>query len=157
MLDTETPRVYQEFRDHWKQRRELLIDEYVTGRSSFVPYLLPEQAVQLSATETMSILRRRLGERLDLALEHWGPDDGETGCIGTLASPVCHYPDGDWLKTSNVVGINVRTIGSFWNVVKYALTLSSAQDAIHLLPIWEPGVVGSLYGMSSWPCPERIS
>jgi hypothetical protein len=24
------------------------------------------------------------------------------------------------------------------------------QDSVHLLPIWEPGVVGSLYGISSW-------
>ncbi|MFN2292283.1 MAG: hypothetical protein ACK2UC_13905, partial [Anaerolineae bacterium] len=37
-----------------------------------------------------------------------------------------------------------------WNVVKYALTLPEAQDSIHLLPVWEPGVVGSLYGISSW-------
>jgi len=30
----------------------------------------------------------------------------------------------------------VRTIGHFWNVVKYALSLSKAQSAIHLLPYW---------------------
>ena len=49
-----------------------------------------------------------------------------------------------------MVGINVRTIQSFWNVVKYSFTLPSSQQSIHLLPIWEPGVVASLYGMSSW-------
>ena len=49
-----------------------------------------------------------------------------------------------------MVGVNVRTINNFWSVVKYSLTLPAAQNAVHLLPIWEPGVVGSLYGMSSW-------
>ena len=49
-----------------------------------------------------------------------------------------------------MVGINVRTIGSFWNVIKYALTLPEAQSSIHLLPIWECGVVASLYGIASW-------
>jgi hypothetical protein len=49
-----------------------------------------------------------------------------------------------------MVGINTRTIGSFWNIVKYTLTVPKLQDCIHLLPIWEPGVVGSLYGISSW-------
>ncbi|MEM1214368.1 MAG: hypothetical protein AAGJ82_01690, partial [Bacteroidota bacterium] len=48
------------------------------------------------------------------------------------------------------VGVNVRTVQSFWNVVKYALTLPASQSSIHLLPIWEPGVVASLYGMASW-------
>ena len=49
-----------------------------------------------------------------------------------------------------MVGINVRTIGSFWNIMKYMLTVPASQQSIHILPIWEPGVVASLYGMSSW-------
>ena len=49
-----------------------------------------------------------------------------------------------------MVGVNVRTLGSFWNVVKYAMTLPDCQSAIHLLPIWEPGVVSSLYGIAGW-------
>jgi hypothetical protein len=48
-----------------------------------------------------------------------------------------------------MVGINVRTIQSFWNVVKY-FTLPASQSSIHLLPIWECGVVASLYGMAGW-------
>jgi len=56
----------------------------------------------------------------------------------------------DWIRRANVVGINVRTVGGFFGVVKYLLTLPSFYNAVHLLPIWEPGVVGSLYGMSSW-------
>jgi hypothetical protein len=49
-----------------------------------------------------------------------------------------------------MVGVNVRTVGTFWRVVHYALTLPPTIDSIHLLPVWEPGVVGSLYGMASW-------
>ncbi|MEL7249751.1 MAG: hypothetical protein AAFO03_15085, partial [Bacteroidota bacterium] len=54
--------------------------------------------------------------------------------------------------------VNVRTVQSFWNVVKYALTLPESQSSIHLLPMWEPGVVASLYGMASWQInPEFFS
>ncbi len=49
-----------------------------------------------------------------------------------------------------MVGINVRTVGSFWRVIHYLLTVPRIYDAVHLLPIWEPGVVGSLYAMASW-------
>lgn len=55
-----------------------------------------------------------------------------------------------FLKTTRTVGINVRTIGHFWNIIPYALTLPKAQNTIHILPIWEPGVVASLYGPASW-------
>ena len=68
----------------------------------------------------------------------------------TISSPAEVETNSNWLKSANIVGVNVRTVGSFWNVVKYALSLPAAQDTIHLLPIWEPGVVSSLYGMAGW-------
>jgi hypothetical protein len=139
------PKVYRQFGDIWVRDRESLLGAYMGRRVSFVPNLLPEQAVQLTAEETLRILRGRLGSQVDDALAHTGPEPAVS-----IPSPVAAEPDGSWLKTSNVVGVNVRTIGSFWNVVKYALTLPRALDSIHLLPIWEPGVVGSLYGISSW-------
>ena len=46
-----------------------------------------------------------------------------------------------------MVGINVRTVGTLFNVIKYALTIPVGEglhNAIHLLPLWEPGVVGSM-------------
>jgi hypothetical protein len=49
-----------------------------------------------------------------------------------------------------MVGINVRTVNDYAGVIKYALTLPAAFDSIHLLPIWEPGVVESLYGIAGW-------
>jgi hypothetical protein len=67
-----------------------------------------------------------------------------------IPGPYERREDTEWLKTANTVGINVRTVGSFWKIIPYTLTLPDAQNAIHILPIWEPGVVSSLYGPSSW-------
>jgi hypothetical protein len=122
------------------------INAYRSGKTSFITGLPPEQAVKMPLTQVLDILRDRLGPLLGEALS---PDLPETLPPG-LASPVASQPDGRWLRTANLVGVNVRTIGSFWNVVQYALTLPAAQSAIHLLPVWEPGVVSSLYGMVSW-------
>jgi hypothetical protein len=144
------PRVYQEFHDTWHQRKEALLDAYTTGNYSFVPFLMPEQAVGLTTEETLMILGRRLGQAMDMALEHADTDSMVDGIPAPIQSPAADEPDGIWLKASNMVGINTRTIGSFWNIVKYVLTIPKVQDSIHLLPIWEPGVVGSLYGISSW-------
>jgi hypothetical protein len=146
----DVPKVYQEFWDSWERRKETLVAAYYDQRVSFVPNLLPEQAVQLTAEDTLGILSRRLGARLDDALQNADPGLPASAMPPSIRSPVLDQPDGSWLKRSNMVGINVRTIGSFWNVIKYVLTIPQAQDAIHLLPIWEPGVVGSLYGISSW-------
>ncbi|MBN1423978.1 hypothetical protein JXA88_05410 [Candidatus Fermentibacteria bacterium] len=146
----DVPKVYQEFLDAWERRRDPLVAAYCDHRVSFVPNLLPAQAVQLTPDETLSILTRRLGTGLADALQHADPEQPASALPPSVRSPVRDRTGGSWLKQSNMVGINVRTVGSFWNVIKYALTLPHSQDAIHLLPIWEPGVVGSLYGMSSW-------
>lgn len=127
--------------DLWRQNHYIYKDKYTSHQTSYIENLLPEIAIQLNVYEILDILQRRLGaELLQRALD----------TNQHIQSPVSHYPDGSWLKKSNMVGINVRTIGDFFNVIKYALTLPKSQDAIHLLPIWEPGVVGSLYGMTSF-------
>jgi hypothetical protein len=150
MSSSDIPKVHRQFWENWERNRQSYLNLYTRGYHSFVPNLLPEQAVQLSVKETLDVLRRRLGQRLDLALSYADPAADASHAPAEIQSPVCDRLDGSWLKRSNMVGVNVRTIGSFWNVIKYALTLPQAQDAIHLLPIWEPGVVGSLYGISSW-------
>ncbi|MCC7245153.1 MAG: hypothetical protein IT269_05715, partial [Saprospiraceae bacterium] len=69
----------------------------------------------------------------------------------SIASPLSTRKDGvAWLKRANTVGVNIRTIGTFWRLIPYCMTLPKAQNTIHILPIWEPGVVASLYGPSSW-------
>ncbi len=122
---------------------------YRSGHTSFVPNLPPQTAVQLSVQQTLDLLHRRYGtDALRRALD---PNQ-------TIDSPRQGEVDSSWLKGSNMVGVNVRTIGSFFNLVSYALTLPAQHDSIHLLPIWEPGVVGSLYGMTSWQLnPEFFS
>ncbi|GAB3028465.1 hypothetical protein GCM10027185_30900 [Spirosoma pulveris] len=125
----------------WYQHYATHTEAYQSGRSSFIMHLLPQTAVQFSVYQTLEILHKRLGnETLRRAL-----DPAET-----IDSPARIYTDGSWLKRSNMVGINVRTLGSFWKIISYVMTVPASHDSIHLLPIWEPGVVGSLYGMVSW-------
>lgn len=136
----ETPSTYEAFQTYWQQNYRTAIEDYTSYRYSFIPNLLPSQAVKLSAHQVLEILEKRLGSKLMLALN---PNE-------TVASPVAHHKNTEWLKSTNMVGINVRTIQNFWNVIKYVLTVPASQQSIHILPIWEPGVVASLYGMSSW-------
>ena len=121
------------------------VQAYMSGSSSFIPRLLPTEALNLPGYQAVFLLEKKLGFKYSEAINS----------DNSLKSPIILSNNtmsqhGNWLKKTNMVGINVRTIGSFWHVVKYALTLPKAQNCIHLLPIWEPGVVASLYGISSW-------
>jgi hypothetical protein len=127
--------------DLWRQNHYLYKDKYTSHQTSYIENLLPEIAVQLNVYDIIDILQRRFGN--DIIQRALDPSQG-------IESPVSYHQDSQWLKKSNMVGINVRTIGNFFNVVKYALTIPKSQDSVHLLPIWEPGVVGSLYGMTSF-------
>lgn len=126
--------------------------EYTAGSASYLVGLRPQDALATPLGRMLEILRSRHGEAVDLALSEAAVDlerplaDLPAG----VRSPRASEPDPSWLKRSNMVGINVRTVGDWGGVVKYALTLPAAFDSIHLLPIWEPGVVASLYGMASF-------
>ena len=101
--------------------------------------MMPGDAVGLSIEGVLSVLEKKYGSAFYAAFE------GDT-----YPGPAQQYKDCSWLKKANTVGINVRTLGDFWSVVPYALTLPTAQNAIHFLPIFEPGVVSSLYAPTSW-------
>lgn len=132
---------YQGFKDNWKKNQQIYIEKYIRKEQHFIPYLLPKQALELSTSAIFKILHQRLDSHLlTIALNP----------ATSIPSPIALENTTNWIKTVNMVGVNVRTIGSFWNVVKYALTLPKSQSSIHLLPIWEVGVVASLYGISSW-------
>jgi hypothetical protein len=126
--------------------------EYISGRCSFVPHLLPEAALKIPVPDILDTLRQRWGKWIDLAISprYTNPDILSDPLPDELCSPVASEPDGNWLRHTNLVGVNLRIVGGFWGLIPYTLTLPAAQSAIHLLPIWEPGVVGSLYGMVSW-------
>lgn len=135
------PTTYQDFKNDWQSNQYEYIKKYINKENSFIPNLLPEQAVQLSTTDTFKILHQRLGGNvMTVALNP----------ANTFPSPVASEKNPEWIKSVNMVGINVRTIGSFWNMVKYMLTIPDVQSSVHILPIWEVGVVASLYGISSW-------
>jgi hypothetical protein len=117
-----------------------MLSAYIGGKQSFISDMLPSHIVQTPTPQILYLLEKKLSNVFFLAMR---PEN-------TIESPVKNADGTTWIKTANMVGINVRTLGNFWNVVKYALTLPKTQSSIHLLPIWEPGVVASLYGIASW-------
>lgn len=135
------PNDYKALQDFWALQKNQLKDLYLQSQHSFIPGLLPEAAIQLSVNEIIELLEKKLGRgTLEDALN---PDI-------TIPSPLENEPNSNWIKRTNMVGINVRTIHNFFNIIKYSLTLPNYQQSIHILPIWEVGVVASLYGMASW-------
>ena len=119
------PKVYQGFREYWFLNQYKLCKAYETHQYSFIPNLLPEEAINLPTQQVIEVLQKRFGKNLQHALKS----------EQTIKSPICDRPNGAWLKTTNMVGINVRTIGNFWNIIKYALTIPASQQSIHILPI----------------------
>ena len=114
---------------------------FAEGRSGYVSNCLPGDALQLEDRAVLDALARRLGpRRLGAILA----DDVQ------VHSPVKEHVDGRWLQHTQTVGINVRTVQDFWGALKFVLTLPPHVGAVHLLPVCEPGVVSSLYGMASW-------
>ncbi|THH41858.1 hypothetical protein [Neolewinella litorea] len=132
---------FADYLNNWHLHGAEAIEDYTDRKTSYVVGLPPQRALELSAAELARILNDRLGEE-----SFRQAIDPEVRVAGHLDD----RPNGDWLKSCHTVGINVRTVGSFWNMLKYALTLPDHIRGIHLLPIWEPGVAGSLYGMASW-------
>nr|MDJ0925085.1 hypothetical protein [Acidimicrobiia bacterium] len=128
------------------------VADYVAGTRSFLVGAHPRDAVALSLADTLELIRQRFGDAVDVALSEEAVDL-EWSLVdlpGAVLSPRADERDSSWLKRSNMVGVNVRTVGDYGGVVKYALTLPQAFDSIHLLPIWEPGVIESLYGIAGW-------
>ncbi|MEE8440173.1 MAG: hypothetical protein V3S41_00510, partial [Spirochaetia bacterium] len=136
---------------------------YATGSTSFLPNLLPGTAIRLPVSEVISILKKRYGSRIDSALSEAATSTAGAAATtagtaaDTPASPSASEPGPAWIRRANVVGINARTVGTFWRVIHYCLTLPRSVNAVHLLPVWEPGVVGSLYGMASWEINEEFT
>jgi len=125
---------------------------FVAGSTSFLVGLRPQDALELPLRTVLDLLRRRYGTAVDVALSREATDlsRSPTELPEAVRSPMASQPDSSWLKRSNMVGVNVRTVGDYGGVVKYALTLPASVDALQLLPIWEPGVVESLYGIAGW-------
>lgn len=135
------PQNYEQYLAQWNQNARNHIANYVQHKTSYLAECPPPAVFGMPQEQVIYILSQKFGEQ---AFRNcFNPDF-------TQPSPVQAQPNSNWLKSTAMVGVNVRTIGSFWNVVKYALTLPNRWSAIHLLPIWECGVVASLYGKASW-------
>lgn len=132
---------YPSLKSYWQANAGVITTAYEAGRASFLPFLLPELALEFSTSKIVQILSGRFGK--GLIQDALDPRQ-------TVPSPLAGLRNTTWIKRTNMVGINVRAIQSFWNVVKYMLTVPEAQQSVHLLPIWEPGAAASLYGMASW-------
>ncbi len=125
---------------------------FVGGATSFPVGLRPQDALSLPLPAVLNLLRRRHGAAVDVALslEATDLDRPLSSLPEVVRSPMADHTDSGWMRRANVVGVNVRTVGDYAGVVKYALTLPASTDAVQLLPIWEPGVVESLYGIAGW-------
>ena len=69
-------------------------------------------------------------------------------CDYLVKSLISSFKNSNWLKKSKIIGVNPRALGSFINIVKYALTFN--ENAIHIMPFFETGHQGSLYVQNSW-------
>ena len=99
----------------------------------------PKEAINYSLKKTLSVLSSLIGK--DVMSQAF---DIETH----YPSPAQIYSDSNWLKKSKIIGINPRIIGSYFNIVKYAMTFP--EDAIHIMPIWEMGCDGGIYARVNW-------
>ncbi len=125
---------------------------FVAGETSFLAGARPQDVMRAPLARAFELLARRYGEAVAAAVSPEAVDLARplAELPAALASPHAGERDPAWMRRTNMVGVNVRTVGDYAGVVKYALTLPAAVDSVHLLPIWEPGVVESLYGMASW-------
>ena len=128
------------------------VDGFVSGVSSFLVGVRPQEIIRTPLSQVFEVLERRYGEAIKIAMSPAAVDLARPirELPREVTSPRAGEPDSSWMRRTNMVGINVRTVGTYGGVVKYALTLPSVVDSVHFLPIWEPGVVESLYGMASW-------
>ena len=128
------------------------LETYRSGEATFAVGLRPQDALAIPLAEVLEVLKARFGDAVATALSEAAVDLDRplSELPPEVRSPRSGEPDSGWMRRSNLIGINVRTVGDFSGLVKYALTLPEAFDAIQLLPIWEPGVVKSLYGIAGW-------
>jgi len=128
------------------------LEAYSAATASYAVGLRPQDALAISLWDVLGILTERYGDAVAIALspEAVDLDAPLTELPEAVRSPRASEPDSSWMRATNMVGVNVRTVGGYGGVIKYALTLPAVFDSIQLLPIWEPGVVESLYGIAGW-------
>lgn len=90
----------------------------------------------MSFRQSFDVLKELIGEeKLTLAMEF------------KIKSPLAGLENTNWTKTAKIIGINPRITGTYWGIVKYAMTFP--ENAVHIMPLFETGD-GSLYVQNSW-------
>ena len=69
-------------------------------------------------------------------------------CNKNYHSPIANQKDSSWIKSAKIIGINPRIAGTYFNIVKYAMTFP--EDSIHIMPLWEDGCAGNIYARINW-------
>ena len=129
-----------------KQARHAL-GAFATGQRTHVADAMPQAVLRLPDRNLFDALLAHLGPTV--LAQAVDPN-------ASVPSPLAHRSSGAWLRDSHSIGINLRTVGDLLGAVKYVLTLPPHVNAVHLLPVFEPGVVGSLYGMATWHINEEF-
>lgn len=93
----------------------------------------PQEALEWSFDEALDKLSNLIGSK----------NVNEILSGKKVDSPVSKNKNSEWMKQSNIVGVNPRALGTYFDIVKYAMTFP--EDSVHLLPLFEQGCQSSLY------------
>lgn len=93
----------------------------------------PKEALEWSFDESIEKLSQLIGKKNLIQILN-----GKK-----VNSPAFKTQNSNWMNEAKIVGVNPRAIGTYFNIVKYAMTFP--EDSIHLLPLFEQGCQGSLY------------
>jgi len=111
-----------------------------TEKSSFHSGVLPEDSIKLNVPETLAKLEEIIGKEAVNNIMSGEQIDSPLKKVGEQNT--------DWLKKSKVVGINPRTVKTYFNIAKYAMTFP--EDAVHILPFLNPGDLNCLYNPNNF-------
>jgi len=100
--------------------------------------ITPKECLDLSFEQSFDMLKQILPEsELKKAFD----------VTASYPSPLVGHKNTKWSQTAKIIGINPRITGTYWGIIKYAMTFP--ENAVHIMPLWETGD-GSLYVQNSW-------
>ena len=96
----------------------------------------PDEIIEMNFQDSIRLLKQQLGEELfnkAFQIETFIP------------SKKSNEQTSDWFKKTNIIEVNPRVLGTYWNIVKYALTFP--EESINILSMFEAGCNGSIYSI----------
>lgn len=136
---------------NWTQNEGLSIKTFINNKVSIVPNLLLDDSFKFLIGDITDILKKKLGNTFYTATNIESVNVNNYDLPKAIQSPQRLKQNGEWLKGVNIVSINVAKVGSFWEVLKYALTLPKTHQAIHLNSIFEGFYENNDFGYTkSW-------